>query len=242
MLGFDNLAGNNQPEKRRNEIVKTELLLAGLEPIANTDMDREVKTVFKAELNGWIFFRAWVYWVAINNKSGLPLEIANKMHFSEYPSGSIYGKTIRVGGDCGCKEPVKGLRVPESIQAGIFAKYPKPADWCKADIDNLNAEFNDYSGEKFVDVYHIDSIMGLKKFVETIKSMTKSDLITVNKLELASNLAHSKTFDIFQDADGEDRIQDEDEMYDGENYKDNIQDVFNSEYDFFLTEIEKVGV
>jgi len=242
MLGLRNLAGNNEPTKIRNEIVKTELLLAGLEPIENTDMDREVKTIFKSKLNGWVFDRALCYWVAVNYESGLPLEIANKMHFSEAPSGEIYGKTIRVDGCCGGKEPEKGLRVPEKIQTKIFAKYPKPADWCKADIDNINSELDNYSGEKFVDAYHIDSVISLKKFVETVKSMQKSDMVTVNKLELASNLAHSKTFDIFQDSDGEDRISDEDEMYEGERYKDNIQDVFNSEYDFFLTEIEKLGV
>ena len=58
-------------------------------------------------------------------------------------------------------------------------------------------------------------------------------------LELASNLAHDRTF-----YESGDIIMNEDEMYQegGENYTEEIQDRFNSYYDFYLTEIEKVFI
>ena len=56
-------------------------------------------------------------------------------------------------------------------------------------------------------------------------------------LELASNLAHDRTF-----YESGDMCMNEDEMYQegGENYTEEIQERFNDWYDFYLTEIEKI--
>lgn len=70
--------------------------------------------------------------------------------------------------------------------------------------------------------------------------MAKNDLniIKVNKLELASELAHSRT--LYESGD---ICECEDDMYVDINseiliYKDEIQERFNAFYDFYLTAIE----
>ena len=61
--------------------------------------------------------------------------------------------------------------------------------------------------------------------------------ITINALELASELAHDRTF-----YDSGDICNNEDEMYDGENYTDEIQERFNQWYDYYLTKIEQCNI
>jgi hypothetical protein len=62
--------------------------------------------------------------------------------------------------------------------------------------------------------------------------------ITINKLELAAELAHNRT--LYESGD---ICSNEDEMYeinDGvESYTEEIQDRFNGWYDYYLGEIEK---
>jgi hypothetical protein len=61
--------------------------------------------------------------------------------------------------------------------------------------------------------------------------------LQLQMLELASKLAHDRTF-----YDSGDICISEDEMYDegGQNYTEEIQERYNDYYDFYLTEIEKV--
>lgn len=54
-------------------------------------------------------------------------------------------------------------------------------------------------------------------------------------LELASELAHDRT--LYESGD---ICLCEDDMYDGENYTEEIQDRFNEWYDYYLTKIENV--
>lgn len=62
--------------------------------------------------------------------------------------------------------------------------------------------------------------------------------ITINKLELAAELAHNRT--LYESGD---ICSNEDDMYeinDGvESYTEEIQDRFNEWYDYYLMEIEK---
>ena len=64
------------------------------------------------------------------------------------------------------------------------------------------------------------------------------DTITLNKLELASELAHERT-------KIEIGISDEGEMWIYEGgigvYHDDVQKIFNKWYDYYLTKIEDVG-
>lgn len=65
-------------------------------------------------------------------------------------------------------------------------------------------------------------------------------MITINEIELATKLAHAKTISKCIRIDIINII---DEMYKDNNvdmleYKDDIQDIFNNFYDYYLSEIE----
>ncbi len=69
------------------------------------------------------------------------------------------------------------------------------------------------------------------------------DIIKINKLELASELANEATKD---EMFSKGLIVDEDEMYREDNgcsiYTEEAQDIFNDYYDYFLTKIEEVAI
>ena len=54
-------------------------------------------------------------------------------------------------------------------------------------------------------------------------------------IELASELAHDRT--LYESGD---ICSNEDDMYKGENYTEEIQDRFNEWYDYYLTKIESI--
>lgn len=54
-------------------------------------------------------------------------------------------------------------------------------------------------------------------------------------IELASELAHDRT--LYESGD---ICNNEDDMYNGENYTEEIQDRFNEWYDYYLTKIESI--
>jgi hypothetical protein len=59
--------------------------------------------------------------------------------------------------------------------------------------------------------------------------------ITINALELASELAHDMVCAVFHDDDNLIHMEDANGIY----YTDNAQDVFNEWYDHYLTKIEQ---
>lgn len=61
-------------------------------------------------------------------------------------------------------------------------------------------------------------------------------MTTEQRLELACELAHSRT--LYESGD---ICNNEDDMYDGENYTEEIQDRFNGWYDYYLTQIDKIN-
>ena len=71
-----------------------------------------------------------------------------------------------------------------------------------------------------------------------------NELVTINKLELAAELAADATKDeMFSTG----LIADEDEMFifdDGESkyFTDEAQEIFNTHYDYFLGKIEKIAI
>ena len=81
-----------------------ELRAAGIGPLSMNlfkDPKQEVSTSVKGALFGWIFERAWYYWVA--RGPGISLEYAIPLHES-------YGTSARVEGHCGCPHPLEYLR------------------------------------------------------------------------------------------------------------------------------------
>ena len=95
-MTFPNKAGNN-PDN--DEVLRKELEEAGITIEKMTDFIQEkyeVKTSIYGTLGGWIFFRAWYYWVA--EGPGIPYDEAMELQRK-------LGKVLRASGDCGCRGP-----------------------------------------------------------------------------------------------------------------------------------------
>ena len=137
----------------------------------------EVKFSLMGELNSWKFSRAWYYWVATEGR--LPLEVARKLW--QDPIGK---KDVRCGGHCGCLSPDEygatylgenGIHLcsdPEGkeekgwdrlVEKGLIHKEePRPHF-----VQDKKAVYK----TAYVDLYHIDSLAGLRLFADTIKDI-----------------------------------------------------------------------
>lgn len=94
MRTFTNLAGI----KDCDDTIKKELSEAG---VAQKDRivryTGEVKSKIFAHHHGWIFERAWYYWVVYTKTTPLLFEFASELHKEH--------KTVRVNGHCGSPSP-----------------------------------------------------------------------------------------------------------------------------------------
>lgn len=69
---MDNLA-RSKYDPEADKKVKEELLIAKIPVLELGIMDKEVKTKYIGILNGFVFQRAWYYWVV---KGNMPLKFA----------------------------------------------------------------------------------------------------------------------------------------------------------------------
>lgn len=77
--------------------VKLELETAGIRVVGvETSRSNEVQANYLGEIYGWIFERAWYYWIA--KGPGIPPKYANDLHVA-------HGKSVRVNGSCECPSP-----------------------------------------------------------------------------------------------------------------------------------------
>lgn len=99
---FPNLAGDLEGCLDR---IPKELEEAGIEVYDFTsDPEKQGEVPFRhfGHLRGWFFHRAWYYWVVARMSSDrsvvLPFEYADPLY-------QTHGKSVRVGGHCGCPAP-----------------------------------------------------------------------------------------------------------------------------------------
>lgn len=105
---FPNLArqvpATEEVIERVTATCKAELDDAGI-PFEEADLfvrsGGEVPSRVVGTLGPWAFRRAWNYWVA--QGPGLPLDVAQRLH-------KVYGREIRVNGDCTCPAPEESFR------------------------------------------------------------------------------------------------------------------------------------
>lgn len=103
MIYCKNLAGNKPDVDSQ---LRSELTLAGLTPtdkLGYLFYKSEVKATVYCEQYGWLFTRAWNYWVAEGD--GIPVDPAMKLW-------NEWGDVVRTNGHCGCPSPLwynKGL-------------------------------------------------------------------------------------------------------------------------------------
>lgn len=156
-----NLAGN----KKCDRFIKEELTLAGI-PIIEAVAKGEVPYTVEGILGSFKFSRAWYYWVVYGP---VPLDIAEKLY-----ADPIGRKDVRVAGNCTCPPPhewafpsveevakqIKALGI-ESLNCGELAKL------CNDGTIN---------GTRYINTYHIDSLLGLKLFADTVKALAPMGL------------------------------------------------------------------
>ena len=141
-----------------NKKVKEELQIAKI-PVFELPayMNGEVKTSYIGILHGFIFYRAWSYWICDGD---MPLDVAN------YIYENYKDLKIRAGGDCGNVEPetvsINPLYHKELHRLRERVGLKEYMELSKDIVD-------DKSQPRFVDSYHIDTQLGLCKLAEVIR-------------------------------------------------------------------------
>lgn len=141
----------------------------------------EVPTRFKGQLifqeGEFEFTRAWRYWVV---KGKVPLELAQLIYRE-----NVCKTDVRAGGHCGAVEPISqadwydtetgkqiaSLKSKKEFEAASLSSEELMAEIGKEGLNKYI--FNDNPGEigeAFVELYHIDSELGLYIFTEKLKN------------------------------------------------------------------------
>lgn len=155
---FENLASYTyDPEIDKK--VRNELEFANI-PIVKLPayMQTEVKTCQIGMLNGFVFYRAWRYWVC---EGDMPLEFANQI-YEKYKN-----LNIRAGGHCLNRPPSEESYNP------IYRKELEDY-WRKggSEVFLKSGEVvikDDPTQPRYVAFYHIDTMLGLCKLAKMIR-------------------------------------------------------------------------
>jgi hypothetical protein len=152
---FKNLAGAAYADI----IIKKELKEAGIEIVRGDKTQGEVPLTLTGKLGTFTFVRAWTYWMV---DCKMPLDVAEEMYKDE-----IGAKFVRVAGHCGCPPPEEwAFPRSEDLKKGLEELGIKSVTYGEL-ADILNSGKID--APRFVESYHIDTMPGLKLFVETVK-------------------------------------------------------------------------
>ena len=129
-----------------------------------------------------------------------------------------------------------------------------PTKWSDEEfISEAEKQGNVYTLKSFEKDWNNENIIfdTFIRFIEVENAEDRtSHLISINKVELASNLAHKSVMDEliipFQTDGSYSLYENEDDLFiedENENmiYKDDVQDVFNRWYDYYLNMIEESG-
>jgi hypothetical protein len=149
-----NLAGVKDCDK---DIIQ-ELAIAKIPHLRIGRRNNEVTSEYIGILNGFVFVRAWYYWIV----SGyMPLKYADELY------ANYKDLQIRAGGHCGNVPPSEQVTSREHKKRcrDLFASMTlkELVEWEKT--YSLKVEESDV---KCVDHYHIDTQLGLCRFAEII--------------------------------------------------------------------------
>lgn len=152
MKYLENLA-RRYYEPDADKKVKEELTAAGI-PVLSlmNSADGEVKTYYIGLLNGFIFQRAWKYWVV---KGNMPLDVAEYIYYNHKEL------EIRAAGDAGNPNPRDFAVDP------IYKKYCREQYKNGKNPDKTKKEYQ--YNPRYIQMYHIDTEEGLKVFADTVK-------------------------------------------------------------------------
>jgi hypothetical protein len=152
---FKNLAGAAYADV----IIEKELKEAGIEIVNEDRIQSEVPFTLTGKLGTFLFGRAWTYWVV---SCMMPLDAANEMYENE-----VGKKFVRVAGHCGCPPPNEwALPCEKDLKKAMKELGLESATYGElAELQN-NGKIN---APRYVQTYHIDTMPGLKFFVETTR-------------------------------------------------------------------------
>ena len=178
-----NLAGN----KDADATILEELYLANI-PSRKTDTSKsEVPYSYVGKIGDWKFYRAWTYWVAKveDEIDGLTLDQATKLYELKHPTRpeENVGKTVRAGGDAGCRHPNEFAAQPiyndeldeKLIAIGYKKEYSRvlKKEYISISAGEMCKICNEgkISVERYVDCYHIDDQIGLNEFAKFLNTL-----------------------------------------------------------------------
>ena len=169
-----------------DDTILEELYLANLEPVPSTHTESsEVPYHYTAKLGMWTFRRAWKYWVVSvdNPQDGLKLHDAFRLYNRQHPilKSEILGKCIRCDGDCRAVSP-DTCAMP--VMNAELENYLLALGYKKERIGEIGSRFRLSNGdirtlcndgklevERYINLYHIDTQVGLNEFVKFIKEL-----------------------------------------------------------------------
>lgn len=140
--------------------VKEELLIAYIPTLELDVMDSEVKTRYIGILNGFTFKRKWHYWVV---KGNMPLRFAKKL-YEQYKD-----LNIKAMGDDGNPNPEevahnKDLEKLSKPYVDKFLNHEISMEELNKIGENLKKQ-----GEQVINIYHVNTQLGLCKIAEMIR-------------------------------------------------------------------------
>lgn len=159
---FKNLAGAAYADI----VIRKELLDAGVALVQGDRTRSEVPYTLTGKLGNSTFTRAWTYWMVA---CMVPLKVAQEMYEDE-----VGAKFVRVAGHCGCPAPDEWVTyyAPDGKKLAPLSEKPeegKILDWCTGEGGYRFVDDPALEAEAFVTSYHIDTMQGLKLFVDTLR-------------------------------------------------------------------------
>lgn len=168
-----NLAGRADADN----MITWELIRCGINRINVERTQSEVPYTVEGRLGDFKFRRAWYYWIV---EGKVPLAVANKLY--EDPVGVT---DIRVNGNCGCPSP-SGSQIDWETKNGIKLISREEYNSTKEILETTKSDYMKETAKQilseckiledesepvgWVDLYHVDSELGLYIFVQTLRS------------------------------------------------------------------------
>lgn len=171
-----NLAGDPDCDHE----IRRELTRARIDIVEGERSTREVAASLTGKLGAFTFSRAWRYWVV---SGPMPVEEARKLYAD--PVGCT---DVRVNGHCGCPSPDEGPWATHYDAAGKRLESDRGGEELQLQAHFLKMGFitqeqcDKYrlvpdpkaaAATSFVEVYHIDSEVGLRLFADAVRGLTR---------------------------------------------------------------------
>lgn len=173
---MENLAGQENCDR----VIRSELTKARIHIVEGEKSKGEVPFTLTGELHGFTFRRAWYYYVVSGD---VPLYVAHELY--QDPIGV---DDVRVDGHCGCPPPGEPYHAVYFDANDYELSAPDPRNdelvdhWRKGTNHHSRSMIAMYDAKYrhvnhpetvatliIVDLYHIDSLAGLRLFADTIR-------------------------------------------------------------------------